>query len=104
MPLPHSPLSPEASPSTSLVRALGLRALTAGVFNMIVGAGIFVLPAKVAALAGASTPLVFAACGVATILVLLCFAMAGSRVSTSGGPYAYIERAFGPATGFLTGF
>ena len=104
MPLPYSPLSPEASPSPSLVRALGLRALTAGVFNMIVGAGIFVLPAKVAALAGPSTPLVFAACGVATILILLCFAMAGSRVSTSGGPYAYIERAFGPATGFLTGF
>jgi APA family basic amino acid/polyamine antiporter len=100
----HSTTAQEGPTSPSLVRALGLRALTASVFNMIVGAGIFVLPAKVAALAGPSTPLVFAACGLATVLVLLCFAMAGSRVSSSGGPYAYIERAFGPATGFTTGF
>lgn len=33
----------------------------------------------------------------------MCFAEAGSRVSTSGGPYAYVEAALGPLLGFLTG-
>ena len=36
-------------------------------------------------------------------LIVLCFAEAGSRVSMTGGPYAYVETAFGPFVGFLTG-
>jgi basic amino acid/polyamine antiporter, APA family len=35
--------------------------------------------------------------------VLLCFADAGSRVSMTGGPYAYVETAFGPFVGFVAG-
>ncbi|HEX7942012.1 MAG TPA: amino acid permease, partial [Gemmatimonadaceae bacterium] len=33
----------------------------------------------------------------------LCFAQAGSRVAMTGGPYAYIETAFGPFVGFVCG-
>jgi amino acid transporter len=40
---------------------------------------------------------------VATGLVALCFAEAGSRVPQSGGPYAYIEVALGPWVGFICG-
>jgi amino acid transporter len=36
-------------------------------------------------------------------LIVLCFAAAGSRVSMTGGPYAYVEVAFGPFVGFLSG-
>jgi amino acid transporter len=39
---------------------------------------------------------------VAVGLVFLCFAEIGSRVTTSGGAYAYVEAAFGPFAGFLT--
>jgi amino acid transporter len=35
---------------------------------------------------------------------VLCIAEAGSRVATSGGPYAYVERAFGPFAGFAVGW
>ena len=38
-----------ASPESSLVRAPGVRQLTASIVNVTVGAGIFVLPAAVAA-------------------------------------------------------
>ncbi len=37
-------------------------------------------------------------------LIVLCMAEAGSRVSLTGGPYAYVEVAFGPFVGFLIGF
>ena len=37
-------------------------------------------------------------------LIVLCLAEAGSRVSLTGGPYAYVEIAFGPLAGFLAGF
>src|SRR3989441_777688 len=36
-------------------------------------------------------------------LIALCFAEAGSRVAMTGGPYAYVEVAFGPFVGFLAG-
>ena len=37
-------------------------------------------------------------------LIVLCMAEAGSRVSLTGGIYAYIEVAFGRFVGFLAGF
>src|SRR6185369_6393851 len=42
-------------------------------------------------------------CSFIMALSVTCFAEAGSRVSTSGGPYAYVEAALGPLPGFLTG-
>ncbi|OLC53219.1 MAG: hypothetical protein AUH92_06420, partial [Acidobacteria bacterium 13_1_40CM_4_69_4] len=36
-------------------------------------------------------------------MIALCFAEAGSRVAVTGGPYAYVEVAFGPFVGFLAG-
>src|SRR5256885_16896370 len=36
-------------------------------------------------------------------LIVACFAAAGSRVSLTGGLYAYVEVAFGPFVGFLAG-
>jgi amino acid transporter len=86
-----------------LVRAIGIPALTANIVNSTIGAGIFVLPALMANGLGAAAPLAFIACAIAMILFVTCFAMAGSRVSLTGGLYAYIEVAFGPFIGFLGG-
>src|SRR4051794_10877758 len=36
-------------------------------------------------------------------LIVCCFAAAGSRVSLTGGVYAYVEVAFGPFVGYLAG-
>lgn len=86
-----------------LSRELGVRQLAAVIFNYTVGSGIFVLPAIVAAQLGASAILAYLACAFIMALSVMCFAEAGSRVSASGGPYAYVEIAFGSLAGFLTG-
>lgn len=86
-----------------LVRAIGVRGLTANILNATIGAGIFVLPAVVAGDLGTAAPLAYLACGVVMMLVVASFAIAGSRVSLTGGIYAYVEVAFGPFVGFLTG-
>jgi amino acid transporter len=52
---------------------------------------------------GAAAPLAYLACTIAMGLIVLCFADAGSRVSMTGGPYAYVETAFGPFVGFVSG-
>ena len=91
------------SPDSSLLRVLGTWGLAASIVNVTVGGGIFRLPSGVAASLGASAPLAYLVCTVAMGLIVLCFADAGSRVSMTGGPYAYVETAFGPLVGFLTG-
>jgi APA family basic amino acid/polyamine antiporter len=86
-----------------LVRALGVRDLTASIVNVTVGAGIFVLPAVVSGGLGAAAPIAYIVCAVLMALIVACFAAAGSRVSLTGGLYAYVEVAFGPFVGFLAG-
>ncbi len=93
-----------ASTSTpTLQRVIGTGGLAAAIFNITVGAAIFVLPAHMAGQLGTAAPLAYLVCAVATGLVALCFAEAGSRVPRSGGPYAYVEAALGPYLGFLCG-
>ncbi len=84
-----------------LVRVIGAGALGLGVVNMVVGAGIFVLPGRIAAELGSAAILAYLVCSVAVALIFLCFAEVGSRITRSGGAYAYIEDAFGPFAGFI---
>jgi amino acid transporter len=88
-----------------LVRVLGTWGLAAGIFNVTVGGGIFRLPSNpaVAGVLGPAAPLAYLVCGVVMALIVLGFAEAGSRVRLTGGPYAYVETAFGPLAGFLVG-
>ncbi len=87
----------------SLLRAIGIWGLAAGIVNVTIGGGIFRLPSGAAATLGAAAPLAYIVCAASMALVVLCFAEAGSRVSMTGGPYAYVETAFGPFVGFLSG-
>jgi amino acid transporter len=96
-------LNAQSVTDTGLVRAIGVRGLAANTVNNIVGSGIFVLPAVVAATMGASAIIAYVICAIAAGLIALSFAQAGSRVSDPGGAYAYIEVAFGPFAGFLSG-
>jgi len=88
---------------SGFVRAIGVRQLTASIINVTIGAGIFVLPAAAAATLGAAAPIAYVVCAVLMALIVCCFASAGSRVSLTGGLYAYVEVAFGPFVGFLGG-
>jgi basic amino acid/polyamine antiporter, APA family len=86
-----------------LVRGIGTPALTANIISSTIGAGIFVLPALMAKTLGPAALLAFVCCAIAMVLFVTCFAIAGSRVSLTGGLYAYVEVAFGRYVGFLAG-
>ncbi|MEZ5294058.1 MAG: amino acid permease [Vicinamibacterales bacterium] len=89
--------------SESLVRVMGTYGLAAAIVNITVGGGIFRLPATVAGALGPAAPLAYLVCAAAMGLIVLCIADAGSRVSLTGGPYAYIGVALGPYAAFLAG-
>src|SRR6266513_1042599 len=86
-----------------LVRGIGIPALTANIIISTIGAGIFVLPAAMSRALGPAAPVAFVCCAIAMVLFVTCFAIAGSRVSLTGGLYAYVEVAFGRYVGFLAG-
>lgn len=94
---------PASGQDALLARELGVRQLAAGIFNYTVGSGIFVIPAFACAQLGAQALLAYVVCAAVMALVVLCFAEAGSRVSLTGGPYAYVEVALGPLVGFVAG-
>jgi basic amino acid/polyamine antiporter, APA family len=71
---------PFPSSDPSLVRALGVRQLTAAIVNTTVGAGIFVIPALVSQTLGAAAPIAFLLCAAIMACVAMSLAMAGSRV------------------------
>ena len=52
---------------------------------------------------GASAPIGYIVTALLFFCVVLCFAEAGSRVSSAGGLYAYSNAAFGPFTGSFVG-
>ncbi|MGH8171513.1 MAG: APC family permease, partial [Rhodanobacteraceae bacterium] len=88
---------------TGLVRAVGPWGLAASIINIVVGAGIFAVPASLAASIGPYAPIAFLLCAVAIGSIAVCFAEGGSRVATSGGAYGCVEAAFGPMAGYVTG-
>lgn len=85
-----------------LKREIGLWGLTANIINVVIGSGIFVLPAIVSEGLGASGILAYLFCGFLMTIIMLCFAEVGSKITLTGGAYAYIETAFGKYFGFLT--
>lgn len=89
--------------ASGLKRKIGVWGLSANMINIVVGAGIFALPAIVATQMGASSVLAYLFCAVLIMLIMLCYAEVGSKITISGGSYTYIENAFGPYAGFLGG-
>jgi amino acid transporter len=85
----------------ALKREIGAVGLALNAINLTIGAGIFVLPAIIAENLGRAAFIAYLICGVLVILIMLCYAEIGSKVTSSGGSYAYVEKAFGPFAGFL---
>jgi len=86
----------------NLKREIGVWGLSANIVNVMIGAGIFVLPAIVAAGLGSASIVAYLFCGFLITLIMLCFAEVGSKITTTGGAYTYIERTFGRYPGFIT--
>jgi basic amino acid/polyamine antiporter, APA family len=85
-----------------LRREIGVWGLVANSINIIVGAGIFILPVIIAERLGTASIWAYLICGVLMVFIMLCFAEVGTKITRTGGAYSYIEEAFGKYAGFLT--
>jgi basic amino acid/polyamine antiporter, APA family len=87
------------APPGEAVRTLRLPAAIALVIGNIVGTGIFLLPASLAAF-GTVALVAMGLVTVGALALAVVFGRLGARVPASGGPYAYARDAFGEFAGF----
>ena len=85
-----------------LKRSMGVWMATALVIGNMVGSGIFLLPASLAAVAGPISIFGWVFTGIGAMLLALVFARLGRAMPRTGGPSAYARRAFGDFIGFQT--
>jgi APA family basic amino acid/polyamine antiporter len=89
-----------------LVRGLGAWSSISIVVGIIIGTGIFLKPAEMAADAG-SVSVVFAAWiagGFLSLFGALAYAELAAALPEAGGEYAFLRRGLGPVWGFLFGW
>ena len=84
-----------------LKRVIGVPGLALTIVNGVIGAGIFALPAIVGIELGAYGVFGYIFCSIMLASIMLCYAEIGSRVTSSGGSYAYVEAAFGDFIGYI---
>lgn len=84
-----------------LKRVIGVQGLVLSIINGIIGAGIFALPGIIGVQLGAFAIFSYIVCAVMLAALLLCYAEIGSRVTSSGGSYAYVDAAFGSLPGYI---
>ena len=92
---------PTANTDEGLKRVVGVQGLALTIVNFTIGAGIFALPAIVGIQMGAFGIFSYVFCGIMLASIMLCYADIGTRVTSTGGSYAYVEAAFGPFAGFI---
>ena len=87
----------------SLERSIGLSAVVAISISAMLGSGIFVLPGLAAVKTGPMVWLAYLVAGLGVLPAALSKSELATAMPTSGGTYVYLERAFGPLTGTVSG-
>ena len=86
-----------------LERSLSLSSAIAISIGGMLGSGIFVLPGLAAAKTGSSVWLAYLIAAVCILPAALSKSELATAMPSSGGTYVYIERAFGPILGTISG-
>jgi APA family basic amino acid/polyamine antiporter len=98
----YNPLVPDSK--ANLVRAIGRFSLAALMVNIMIGGGVFEVPASVAGLLGSQSPTAYLVAAVGMGVIAACLAEVASRFQQVGGPYLYAKVAFGRFLGLQVGW
>jgi APA family basic amino acid/polyamine antiporter len=87
-------------------RTIGLRTATALVVGSIIGSGIFMRPAEMAALLGSPLYMLLAwvIAGALTLLTVMVLAEIGAMLPETGGQYAFMQHMYGRFWAYLYGW
>ncbi len=94
----------EPQGGAGLERAVSRWEIVGLALNDVVGSGVYLLPAAAALILGWASVWAVVAAGAAVLLLVLCFAEAGSHFDGPGSAYLYARTAFGNLVGFEVGW
>ncbi len=94
----------ERSEKGGFLRVVSRWEVVAFSVNDVIGSGVYLLPAAAALALGKASVLAILAAGLAVLLLVLCFAEAGSLFDRPGGAYVYARAAFGEFVAFEVGW
>jgi len=94
------------SEAPQLVRALGWWEATSIVVGIVIGTGIFIVPAQITRSMGTrdGALTVWAVAGLLSLFGALSFAELAAMMPKAGGQYVYLREAYGPLVGYLCGW
>lgn len=97
---------PASATGPGFTRGLGLFDSTMVVVGIMIGSGIFIVPAEMARLIASPGWLLMAwvVTGVLTVTAGLAYGELAAMIPEAGGMYVYLREAFSPLTGFLYGW
>ncbi|HEX3555162.1 MAG TPA: APC family permease [Thermoanaerobaculia bacterium] len=102
---PHSSSVPSAvPPRPGFRRAVSRWEIVGFSVNDVIGSGVYLLPAAAAGYLGYLSVGAVVLAGFAVLLLVLCFAEAGSYFDRPGSAYLYTREAFGELVGFEVGW
>ncbi|MEI7965226.1 MAG: amino acid permease, partial [Chitinophagaceae bacterium] len=92
--------------TNSFKRTIGLYTATSLVIGTVIGSGIFMRPAEMAALLGspAQMLLVWVIAGVLTLFVAMVNAEVGAMLPETGGQYFFMQKMYGDFWAYLYGW
>ena len=102
LPTPSNAFPLPPSGEAALVRAIGVRQLTAAIVNTTVGAGIFVLPALVAQGMGAAAPLAFLVCAAIMLTLAWLIWLKADRIWEYRDATDVLRIVYGPFVYFMS--
>ena len=94
------------STTTGLAKKIGFWSATAIIVGSIIGSGVFMKPASMAAQLGSPTwlTLVWVFAGLFSLFGALIYAELGAMMPETGGIYVYFRKMFGDFVAFLYGW
>lgn len=98
------PVTSEVPSGPGFRRAVSRWEIVALSVNDVIGSGVYLLPAAAAMILGPMSVWAVVLAGFAVLLLVLCFAEAGSYFDRPGGAYLYTREAFGELVGFEVGW
>ena len=102
---PLSEQEAQRDPKTGLLRVVSRWEIVALSVNDVIGSGVYlILPVAAAQLLGPASVWAILAAGFGVLMLVLCFAEAGSLFDQAGGAIVYTRAAFGEFVGFQVGW
>ena len=92
--------------SSSLAKRIGFWSATAIIIGSVIGSGVFMKPASMAAQLGSPIWLtvIWIIAGIFSLFGALIYAELGAMIPETGGLYVYFKRMFGDFVGYLYGW